>query len=271
MRWLASSLAIGFVLFFPISGVRADETLVCLPTRTEVTQSFLLEVPDQAKAAVLLFAGSAGHLGLESVDGRPRIANGNNFLVRSRHLFAQAGLIVATLDAPSDQSGGMDAAFRLSPEHAEDVAAVVAYLRKQASLPVWLVGTSQGTLSVARVGAQLGHQIDGVALTSSISRSGGRQSYHGAVAPQGVLTLGLEGLAVPVLVLAHADDACGVTPADDASRIIDHLEQSPRKSLRVLHGGDPPRSGPCDALSAHGYLGIEPEAVQAIADFVLGR
>ncbi|PKU23739.1 alpha/beta hydrolase [Telmatospirillum siberiense] len=271
MRRLPLSLLTVLALFGRIADVRADETLVRLPTRTEVTQGFLLEIPAQPKAAVLLFAGAAGYLGLDSADGRPRLANGNNFLVRSRHLFAQAGLIVATLDAPSDEEGGMDAAFRLSPEHAEDVAAVVAYLKKQAPVPVWLVGTSQGTLSATRTGARLGHEVDGVVLTSSISRPGGRQSYHGAVAPQGVLTLGLEDLSVPVLVVAHGQDACAVTPPDDAPRLLERLEHSPRKALRILQGGDPPRSGPCDALSAHGYLGIEPEAVQVITDFILGR
>ena len=164
----------------------------------------------------------------------------------------------------------MDASFRLGAPHAQDIAVVVAYVKSRAAVPVWLVGTSQGTLSATNVGVRLDRQIDGVVLTSSISRPGGRQSYHGAVAPQGVLTLGLESLSVPVLVVAHANDACGVTPSDDAPRILDRLVQSPRKAVRVLAGGDPPQSGPCDALSAHGYLGIEPEAVRTIAEFILG-
>lgn len=248
---------------------QADETLVRLPTRDGVTQPFLLEIPEHPRAAVLLFAGSAGYLGLEDRDGQPGPARGGNFLVRSRHLFAQAGLIVATLDVPSDEDGGMDAAFRLGEEHATDVAAVVVRLKSMAPVPVWLVGTSQGTLSATALGRLLAGRIDGVVLTSSVSRAGGRQSYNGAVAPQGVLGLGLEELAVPVLVMAHGADACPVSPPQDAPLILDRLTKSPRKALKVLQGGDPPRSVPCEALSAHGYLGIEAEAVRTIADFVL--
>jgi len=270
MRIGLALLGAVFSLVSLVSPTFADEALVRLSTRVDVTQPFLLEIPPQPKAAVLLFAGGSGSLGLSERDGRATLASGNNFLVRSRHLFAQAGLIVATLDAPSDQDDGMDDAFRVGEPHAEDIRSVVSYLKNQASVPVWLVGTSRGTLSAANGALRLGQEIDGLVLSSSISRSGGRRSSSDA-APQGVLSFGLESLFVPVLVVAHASDGCGVTPVDDAPRILDRFEHAPRKALKILRGGDPPRSGPCEALSAHGYWGIEAEAVRDIADFILGH
>jgi len=49
---------------------------------------------------------------------------------------------------------------------------VVDALRKRFRVPVWLVGTSRGTLSAAATGLQLGKATDGVVLTSTMA-------YHG--------------------------------------------------------------------------------------------
>ncbi len=85
-------------------------------------------------------------------------------------MFAAKGLMVAVLDAPSDQQGGMNATFRMGGGHAGDIGAVAAYLKKEAEVPVWLVGTSMGTFSAA-AGAIGAKDIDGLVLTSTISRS----------------------------------------------------------------------------------------------------
>ena len=69
----------------------------------------------------------------------------------------------------------MNAIFRMSGQHAADIEAVAAYLKKQADVPVWLVGTSMGTFSAAR-GAIAGRNIDGMVLTSTITRSASRTS-----------------------------------------------------------------------------------------------
>ena len=36
----------------------------------------------------------------------------------------------------------------------------------------------------------------------------------------------------------------------------------------LLSGGDTPKSDPCEAMSQHGFLGIEGQAVDAIAKFI---
>ena len=54
--------------------------------------------------------------------------------------------------------------------HASDIGAMAAYLKKQAAVPVWLVGTSMGTFSAAG-GAIAAEDVDGLVLTSTITRS----------------------------------------------------------------------------------------------------
>jgi hypothetical protein len=122
-------------------------TLVSVRTPRGAKQAFILVRPEKPVAAVILFAGGHGALGLRSASSMRWGAG--NFLVRSRKLFADQNLMVAVIDAPSDKQDGMNAIFRMSRSHADDIGAVAAYLKKQAAIPVWLVGTSMGTFSAA--------------------------------------------------------------------------------------------------------------------------
>jgi predicted alpha/beta-fold hydrolase len=69
-------------------------------------------------------------------------------------------VVAAIVDAPSDQQGGWGMAdeFRLSEAHFTDMSAVVEEMQRRfPQLPLFLVGTSRGTVSVASLGARLGH------------------------------------------------------------------------------------------------------------------
>src|SRR5688572_26180765 len=98
MVCLLLSMALGLSLVG--SGAYAQsERVVDIPTRPNVTQRFLFSSPANAKAAVILIAG--GHGGLQIFPGGKIGWGANNFVVRNRRLFADRGLMVATIDAPS--------------------------------------------------------------------------------------------------------------------------------------------------------------------------
>src|SRR5450432_360348 len=160
--------------WLPLAFAQIAEQAVDVPTRPGVTQRMLVLSPASPKAAVVLFAG--GHGGLQlGPDGSIQWGRGN-FLVRSRQMFAEQGLMVVLLDAPSDrQEPPFLSRFRQRPEHAADVKAVIAWLRDSGKVPVWLVGTSRGTQSVGYVATELVGQDgpDGIVLTSSILRDKG--------------------------------------------------------------------------------------------------
>ena len=238
----------------------ADDASVTLDTRPNVTQSFLLRTPlKKPVASVILFPGGDGNIKL---DGAKIGWLKNNFLIRIRHLLVQQGFQVALVDSPSDKKyvDGMESGFRMSPEHATDIQAVIAHLKKQADVPVWLIGTSRGTESAAYVGLHSQDKIAGIVLTSTIVYSNKKG--------KSVTTLDLESVRVPVLIVAHRNDGCEHTPASGAERIKKALTQSPKVEIVYFEGGDPPRSSACDALSQHGFLGIEQQVVDAIAAFI---
>ncbi len=256
----------GWLVFTALSGASqaATATLVSIPTPRGVTVSFILIKPDKPIAAVILFAGGHGALGLKSASS---MAWGKeNFLVRSREAFAAQDLMVAVIDAPSDQKGGMSAIFRMSGGNAKDIDAVVAYLKKQAPIPVWLVGTSMGTFSAA-AGAIGSRAVDGLVLTSTITRANPSWKIAGSH-PNGVASMALPQVTVPTLVLSHRKDACDITPAADAPKLIRRLTAAKKAESALLDGGNPPQSEPCEAKAAHGYFGIEAQAVNTIANFV---
>jgi hypothetical protein len=146
-------IALALAVLAPTAAAPAFEAGVkTIDSRPGVTESFLLVHPEGPPvASVILLSGGEGVVFLSRYG--PRWTHGN-FLVRSRDLFAGEGLLVAVLDVPSDRGSGYGK-FRVSKEHARDVAAVIAGLRTLAPVPVWFVGTSKGTVSAAFVAGRL--------------------------------------------------------------------------------------------------------------------
>ena len=242
------------------SGAQVSERVVDLPTRPGVTQRLLVLTPREPKAAVLLFAG--GHGGLQlGADGTMQWGGGN-FLVRTRRQFAEQGLLVAVIDAPSDrQSPPFLGGFRQGPDHARDVKAAIAWLRESSQRPVWLVGTSRGTQSVAAVATQLSgaDAPDGIVLTATILTDD-----RGRAVP----AMPLEKIRVPVLVVHHEQDGCRLCAYAQVPTLMDRLAHVPRRALLSFTGGAD-EGDPCEARAHHGFNGIERDVVAQIAAWIV--
>ena len=227
-----------------------------LPTREGVQTPVFWQAHAAARATVLLFPGGGGGFGTVT-QGLP---TGANFLVRSVPHFLAQGLNVAIIGRPSD-STDLGYADRLSPNHLQDVAAVLAWVHARSAAPLWLVGTSRGTVSVLAAALQWQDQgrVAGVVLSSSILNP----SKPGALPRQD-----LAALRLPVLLLHHRDDACAVCPPDAVPAALAALRQAPLKKVVWMAGGGPPRGDACGPWHRHGYIGLEREAVAQIAEWV---
>lgn len=257
-RTALSSIAL-WLCALGVGSVHAQE-IVSLQPRAGVTQSYLLVKPVERapQAIAVLFPGAAGLLGLRLEDNRIEFRP-NNFVVRSRDEFVRHGVAAAIFDAPSDQAQGMDDYFRLGKTHAGDIAAVISDLKKRfGDVPVFLVGTSRGTVSAAAAARTLGDTLSGVVLTATLFIAGGARSPG-----PGLSGFDFTSIRVPLLFVHHAEDECRYTPYRSAKNL------SSRFPLITINGGDPARSQPCEALSAHGFLGKEAETVGAIVAWML--
>ncbi len=233
---------------------------VDLPTRPGVTQRMWVITPTKPKAAVVLYAGGLGILQLSDT-GVPAMGGGN-FLVRTRALWAEQGLMVVVLDAPSDrQQAPYLGGFRQTAEHVQDAKAVIAWVRQQAALPVWLVGTSRGTQSVAFIATELNgpEGPDGLVLTATIL-----SDDKGRAVPQ----MALHKLRIPVLVVHHELDACKHCSASALPGLMAQLSNAPSKALLLRQGGIT-RGDACEAWSYHGFNGIEADTVAVASQWLL--
>lgn len=236
--------------------------VVDIPSRPGVTQRLLVLTPPEPKAVAVLFTGGNGIL---QIGAGGDIAQGKgNFLIRSRQLFVDMGLMVVLIDAPSDrQAPPYLAGFRQTPEHLADVKAVIAWARTQSKTPVWLVGTSRGTQSSAFVATELQGTDgpDGLVLTSTILAD-----ERGRSVPM----MPLEKIAIPVLVVHHEQDGCRLCAFSDVPGLMGKLTAAPRTQLLGFKGGNN-RGDPCEAFAYHGYNGIEADVVMQTVGWMLAK
>ncbi len=260
---VSAVIAILWLLSFPAPA--HSQEIVTLPTRSGVTQAyFLAGLPKTSRAVAVLFSGSGGFIRIRK-EGEQIKFGSDNFLVRSRTEFIKRGVVAAVVDAPTDQkrNWGMTDEFRRGEEHYKDIAAVVADLEKRfPSLPIFLVGTSRGSVSTAALGVRFEGRVAGAVLSASMFRPAGRQSNEQG---PGLSGFDLAMIKIPVLLVHHVGDQCSVTPYGDAARLTDSFP------LISVFGGSPPQSGPCDPFSAHGFFGKESETVEQIVNWMLKK
>jgi pimeloyl-ACP methyl ester carboxylesterase len=262
MRTIAKLAATFILAFSSWAHAQMTQKVIDIPTRPDVTQRMIVLTPPEPKAAIVLLPG--GHGGLQVFPNGSMKWGEGNFLVRTRQLFAEQGVMVAVVDAPSDRkSPPYLREFRQTPEHAADLKAVIAWLRNASKAPVWLIGTSRGTQSAAYVATELSgpEGPDGVVLSSTILTDNKNP-------PVPAMPLGK--IKVPVLVVHHEQDGCSLCLFSAVPTLMAELTGAQRSHLLSFTGGQT-QGDPCHAMAHHGYNGIEPEVVRQMVAWMLAK
>ena len=249
-----------FLAALASAGAAAQE-MVTLATRPGVTQSFVILGMEsrQPEAVAVLYVGAGGRINLRREEGQVKFS-ARNFLPRSGAEFARNGLLAVVMDAPSDQVD-LTEGYRTSAEQTVDARAVLQELKKRyPALPIYLVGTSRGTISVAYLGRDLGDEVAGVVLSSTMFGSSNPRRQ----APT-LRGFDYARIKTPLLFVHHRDDACEHTPYASAAKL------APRYALVSVKGGKPAESPACEPLSAHGFYGVEAQTIDAIAAWMLKK
>lgn len=246
--WFVLSLYLSTATCFAAEFVR-------LPTRPNITVALAISKADEALATLVILPGGAGGFG-KIVNGE---ADGRNFLVRSALYFRAAKFNLVIMGKPSDIED-LDYKERVSEAHLTDIETVVDYAQKELKQPVWLIGTSRGTVSATAAAIAFGNQkLAGIVLTSSIVAS----KKIGAVPFQA-----LDQIRIPVLVVHHENDACQFCAPSLVPSIVERLKSSPRKHLIWMRGGSEPNGDACEAYHYHGFVGIEAQTVEHINNWI---
>jgi hypothetical protein len=251
------SLALACALLFPMNAMAAAsaERIVDLPLHDGSHQRVLYAAPANPKATIVMLPGGAGDVGIRR---NGDLRHDDNFVVRTRELWMDRGFAVLIPDAlDHDNLRGM----RSSPAYAALVGDLVQFAHQQSVGPVFLLGTSQGSIAAMNGAAHLDPaQLAGVVLTESVSVLGGSHETVFQAEPQDV--------RVPALVVANRDDHCDVAPPGNAPRIAAAMSASPSVKVIQVSGGIQHSSNPCGSLTPHGYYGIETQVVDAIAGWM---
>jgi hypothetical protein len=143
-------------------------------------------------------------------------------------------------------------ASRATSEHLGRVASVVKFYAERFAKPVWLMGHSNGAISVAEF-LRSHHKLIAGAIFSS-SREGVK------IAP---------GAALPILFMHHHKETCSVADGKDDLRSFEALRAAGKTNTAFvwIEGGSADAGNPC-ASGYHLYSGAELEAARAIDAFI---
>jgi predicted alpha/beta-hydrolase family hydrolase len=226
--------------------------LLRITTREGIRTTLAWHETPNARITVLVLSGGEGGFG--------RVENGlptsGNFLIRTAQHWIDQGFNYAAFGKPSD----MDELERNSDAHLVDLKATVKFLKSKTNTPIYVIGTSRGTISATRMLIDDPESnIAGGVLTASVLG----YKNEGAVRKQD-----LSKIKVPVLVYHHSRDACVHCMPHEASNVIRGLKNAPVKKLMMVDGGSNPQGNPCHGQHWHGFIGMEREAVGHIADWI---
>jgi hypothetical protein len=220
------------------------------------TERLLFLASQGARALLVLLPGGDGVIGLDNGGAVQQL--GSNFLVRTIGQWVGQGFDVILPDAPN---GASLLGRRHLPAYAEAIGKAIDLGRARAALPVWLIGTSQGSTAAVNGAAHLRSKVSGAVLTSCVTRS--------VAGCETIFDAEPSAIAVPVLVVSNEYDTCAETPPGDAPMVLSALTHAPRRELAMVTSSQMDKlSDPCRGSPPHGYLSIETTMVQRISDWV---
>lgn len=259
---------------FPVHAQETCGQRITVDIRDGKTQAYSFGTADTGShtiAALVLLPGGGGVLDLDD-DGCARNLTGNT-LTRNVAALRKAGFATALVDAPTDyQSGDGLGGFRTHEDHADDLGAVIADVRGRSPLPIYIVGSSRGTISAVNAAASLSGIFapDGVILFSPITSGfvGGRKAW----VAQTVFDQPLDAITKPILVVAHESDTCVRTPPEKARDILLRTNGDIEEMV-LITGGPAANTGvkgvkACQGKLPHGFGGQDERIVDLLTGFV---
>lgn len=235
MKTLFLLLVISLGLNVNAAQAMDDRAVTAKPYDGEPLRYVLTNEGASPKYAVILMPGGVGRLALPKVDGRVGIKLNDNFLIRSRTLFADPQFVAASTGATTAPG---------------KIMAIVADLESRyGKLKVYVVGTSRSTESTMALSKPLDGQVAGFVHTSSFSA---------------IASFDTRGFKSRHLIVAHNRDACRATrPSNSQSS-----SRTYGTELIMMDGGKSVDDD-CEAWAYHGYNGIEKETVDKIKAWIL--
>ena len=237
--------SLAFFIFLLINTCFSSSEILTEPiSQVKIVNTQLIKSP---KAFLLFFPGGTGRLKKKSVSKRLS----NNLLMRVYNKFASLGYHVVVFGTKTNLNSYNDA-YRISDSHKKDFE-IINNLFNKNKLPIFLVGVSRGVISAAHIWSKSRKEkISGLILISSV------------ISNPVFKNVNFQNYNSPILFIHHKKDRCHSSLYKDAWLFFKGLKNHQEIEFKSFEGGKKSKSKPCKALSAHGFYGVEDEAVSTI-------
>jgi len=181
-------------------------------------------------------------------------------LIRNRETLLAAGISIIMVDAPSDMLGstGMPFPHRTTAAHAAELLDVHRFVQARDNVPAWWIGFSAGGPSVANLALQ----------APAATPMGLMMLSPNTTVDPHTLSLNLEGLRRPTLLLSHASDSCAGTPPANATVVASRITGATKRHAVFTGGSFGSRGGGCDSTGYHGLGGSDAQFVSELTSWM---
>jgi hypothetical protein len=223
------------------------------------TQTFLWQAK-QPKASLIFIPGGEGKLGL--APDRTNLGGFYGATLRplSDEKLSSGYFNVVVFDSPVMLPSGTDYPYsRQSNEHLLRIQSVVNHYKEKYGLPVWLMGHSNGAVSITEFYKLLQKNKNEKMIAGIIYSS----ARNGAAFN--------EETQLPILFLAHEKDACEKSLPSKSLQEFQKQQKTNTSKLEyaLIKGGEAQAQNVCTS-GFHMFNGAAKEAYSAIDQFVFG-
>jgi hypothetical protein len=238
--------------------ISVDAVLAGKAFSSDKTRTFLWEAKQPA-ATLVYIPGGDGHLGLR--DGQPQLGGfyGTTLRPLSDPRSTSGRLSVVVFDSPTVLNvGARYPTSRAASDHLMRIESVVLHYKERFGRPIWLMGHSNGAVSVTEFYKYL-QKSTRESLVSGMVYSAARTGADFSSATTNL----------PVLFLAHEKDACAAASSSEAKAVYTRLKKVDTAKVEyvAIKGGQSTSENPCSS-GYHMYYGAGPEVSAAIDSFI---
>jgi predicted esterase len=248
----AAVLVLGLCIVGPSVCLAQTESVSTVQVSPTATQKYTLLVSKDDPKTVLkvwvLFTGYDGYAHVGLLDSTP-VFIGRGIMVDGRRLFLRDHTAVAVVDSPSNMSE-MTVAFRRSDAYLSGTQKLIEEIHtKLPAAKIYLVGASNGSVSVVQLASRMPERIAGVAVLSGLYTD--PEQFKGLTLYQ------------PIVFVHHEKDAClGV-----------HFTSAFRERFHPVMVSDigVHYASTCGPYSAHHFHGQEAAVVDLLYQWADGQ
>jgi hypothetical protein len=211
----------------------------------------LLYGVENPQITVILIPGGEGYLRFKEGTTSTRHPSVAMLQYLTQADFSKLRTNVVIMDSPGEL---YPLSRRKEADHLDRIENTVLFYKKKFNTPIWLIGHSNGSISVTEF---INRSAEARALVAGIISSGGRYEIEIK-----------DGMNLPVLFLHHERDGCKTTPYSYARSNFEKTRTRNKgvTELSTVKGGEE-KGDPCSD-GRHMYLGAYEEAAKLIEQFL---